>query len=85
MGWKELVSSIIGYLAWPITVLVMFFLVRERIGQLIDKLGRLKYKDLELDFSKIKHKTSGVNVGDQRPDQTKSIDIKDAESEQVFS
>lgn len=85
MDWKELIVSIIGYLAWPITVLIMFFLVRERVGLLIDKLGRLKYKDLELDFSKIKNQTPVVDAGEQRHDQTSIIDIKDSESEQVFS
>lgn len=85
MSWKELVVSIIGYLAWPITVLVMFFLVRERVGSLIDKLGKLKYKDLELDFSKIKRQTTGFDIGEERSDQADSIDIKDSESDQVFS
>lgn len=85
MSWKELIVSIIGYLAWPVTVLVMFFLVRERVGLLIDKLGKLKYKDLELDFSKIKRQTAAVDAGDQHSVQANSIDIKDSESEQVFS
>lgn len=84
MDWKQLIASIIGNLAWPVTVFVIFYIVRERIGQLIEKLGTLKYKDLELDFSKIKQPASVIDAADHNSKQEKSIEIKNSESTQVF-
>jgi uncharacterized protein YutE (UPF0331/DUF86 family) len=82
MDWKQLVASLIQNLAWPITILVMFFLVRDQIGKLIEKLGKLKYKDLELDFSKVKNQAEKIPVNNTTTD--KSTVIKDSESDQVF-
>ena len=84
MDWKQLLASMIGNLAWPATVLVMFFLVRERVGRLIEKLGTLKYKDLELDFSKIKQPIMVADAEEHDSKQEKSIEIKNSESTRVF-
>jgi uncharacterized protein YutE (UPF0331/DUF86 family) len=84
MDWMKLVASMIENLAWPTTVLVIFFIVRDRVGQLIEKLGKLKYKDLELDFSKIKQPTSIIKAVENAPKEEKSIAIKNPEFEQVF-
>jgi hypothetical protein len=81
MDSNQLLASMTGNLAWPLAVLIMFFFVRDRIGQLLEKLGKLKYKDLELDFSKIKQlNTTKESV----KNQDQSILIKNPESTQVF-
>ncbi|OOE57993.1 hypothetical protein [Salinivibrio kushneri] len=44
-------SEIIRSLAWPVTVVVLVFVLRRPIVELIPLLRRLKYKELELEFS----------------------------------
>jgi len=46
------VASIVGSLAWPVTVLIALILLRKQIIDLIPGIRRLKYKDLEVDFGK---------------------------------
>lgn len=46
------VASVIGSLAWPVTVLIALFLLRKQLIELIPGIRRLKYKDFEVDFGK---------------------------------
>jgi len=85
MDWKQFLASAIENLAWPVTVAIMFFFVREQVGQLIEKLGKLKYKDLELDFSKIKQKTAATENIKNDEKVEKGVAITDPESKQVFN
>ena len=44
------ISNLVDSLAWPITVGVVIYLLREKIGELLPRLKRLKHKDTELEF-----------------------------------
>ncbi|MCL4554858.1 MAG: hypothetical protein M1617_04180 [Actinobacteria bacterium] len=48
----EFVASIVGSLAWPATALFVLWVLRKPLAQLIPLLQRLRYRDIELDFSK---------------------------------
>jgi len=52
MGWLTFISSVISSLAWPVTVIVAFFLLKNNLGSLFPFIERLKYKDFELEFRK---------------------------------
>jgi hypothetical protein len=52
MDWLSFLSNIVGSLAWPGTIIVIIFLVRKPLGDLLPLLQRLKYKDLELEFGR---------------------------------
>jgi hypothetical protein len=45
-------SEIIKSLAWPIAVVALAFMLRKPVVELIPFLRKLKFKELELDFSK---------------------------------
>jgi hypothetical protein len=47
----EFVASIIASIAWPTAVLVAVLVFRKQLMNLIPALRRLRYKDLELEFS----------------------------------
>jgi hypothetical protein len=51
MSWLEFIAKIISALAWPTAFLVALFMLRKHIISLIPGLRRLKYKDIELEFS----------------------------------
>jgi len=46
------VSHIFYSLAWPVVVIISVLLLKKPISQLVPLLHRLKYRDLELEFSK---------------------------------
>jgi hypothetical protein len=53
MNWLQFVASIIESLAWPIACVVLVFLLRKPLTQILIALTRLKnlkFKELELDF-----------------------------------
>ena len=51
MSKLEFISQIISSLAWPLTVILILFLLRKQIANLFPNLRKFKYKDIELDFS----------------------------------
>lgn len=81
MDWKQFISSIIEHTSWPIVMLIMFILLRDQIGKLIEKIGHLKYKDLELDFDSVKKQAEAISS--KKDDDYKVI--RDSESEKVFN
>lgn len=85
MDWKQFFSSVIENLAWPATLAIIVFIVRRQIGKLMKKLGKLKYKDLELDFSKIKQNMPISGDLNNDPVSGVSVAIINQESKQVFS
>ena len=52
MDWLTFTSSLVSSLAWPVTVIAAFFLLKNNLGSLFPFIERLKYKDFELEFRK---------------------------------
>jgi uncharacterized protein YutE (UPF0331/DUF86 family) len=61
MDWKQFIVSLIESLSWPIFILIIFYLFKSEIGKLIQKLAHLKYKDLELEFEKVKQQSQAIH------------------------
>ncbi len=45
------VSELVKSLAWPLTALAIAFLLRRPLAELIPLLGKIKYRDVELEFN----------------------------------
>ena len=52
MNTLEFISKIIEAIAWPLSIVVLAFLLRNPIKSLIPLLSKLKYGDVELEFGK---------------------------------
>jgi hypothetical protein len=52
MDWLQFISSIVGAVVWPATVILAFFLFKKHFPTLFPFIERLKYKDFELEFRK---------------------------------
>ncbi len=52
MDWLQFIASLVTSLAWPITVVVLVFLLRVPLARVLLTLTHLRYKDLELDFGR---------------------------------
>ncbi|MFQ5847143.1 MAG: hypothetical protein ACE5IQ_05635 [Candidatus Methylomirabilales bacterium] len=52
MDWLTFVAQIVNTLVWPATITIAVLLLRKPIGQLIQTLRFLRYRDLSLEFGK---------------------------------
>jgi hypothetical protein len=52
MDWLQFIAAIVGSLAWPITLIIGFFLLKSYLPALFPFIERLKYKDFEVEFRK---------------------------------
>jgi|GEM_PF-5664219 len=50
MNWLEFISSIIESLAWPAALFGILFLFRAKAAALLPYIGKLRYKEFELEF-----------------------------------
>lgn len=52
MDWLQFFSSVISSLAWPVTAIVAFYVLKNHVAALSPFVERLKYKDFEVEFRK---------------------------------
>lgn len=62
MDWKQFIASMVGSLAWPVVVALVFLAFKGELIKIIQRVARLKYKDLELDFDKVKQHAKALNL-----------------------
>jgi Rad3-related DNA helicase len=48
----EFINSLFSSISWPIASIVIVSLLKKPIKNILNRLGKLKYKDLEADFSR---------------------------------
>jgi hypothetical protein len=51
MDYKTLISNLIDSAAWPFVFLLSVYWLKDKIGDLIPRINRIKHKDTEVDFS----------------------------------
>jgi hypothetical protein len=61
MDWNQFIASLVESFTWPISILLLLYLFKSEIGKLIQKLAHLKYKDLELEFEKVKQQAQIIH------------------------
>jgi uncharacterized protein YutE (UPF0331/DUF86 family) len=54
MGWKQFIANLVSSLAWPTVIALILFAFRSELMKILQRLAHLKYKDLELQFEKVK-------------------------------
>ncbi len=82
MGWLQFLSAVIDSVAWPATVGLAIFLLRQPLISLIPSLQRLRYKHLDLQFGRqlerleqeLEAKPPTSTPADQRTDPQKIED-----------
>jgi hypothetical protein len=52
VDWLTFIAEIVGALAWPITLVLVLLWIRRPLFALLPNLKRLKWKEIDLDFSK---------------------------------
>jgi len=61
MDWKQFIAEIVSSLAWPTLVIVILFIFKSEVAKIVQRLAHLKYKDLELDFEKVKQQAENLH------------------------
>ncbi len=62
MDWKQFIVDIISNLAWPAVALTFLYMFRTELVKIVQRLARVKYKDLELDFEKVKQQAEQLQL-----------------------
>lgn len=62
MDWLQFISGLVSSIAWPAVALTSLFMFRTELTKIIQRLAHLKYKDLELDFDKVKQQAEGLHL-----------------------
>jgi hypothetical protein len=61
MDWKQFIANIVSSIAWPALIIVIFFIFKKEVAKIIQRLAHLKYKDLELEFAKVKQQAEELH------------------------
>jgi hypothetical protein len=51
MNILQFIASLISSLAWPVAIVLIILILRKPLSQIILSLQKLRYKELQLDFS----------------------------------
>lgn len=51
MDYKTLLSSIIDSAAWPLAFLLSVYWLKDKIGELLPRINRIRHKDTQVDFT----------------------------------
>lgn len=62
MGVLSFIASMMGSIAWPVAAIIVVFLFRRALNQLLLSLNRLKYKDFEFEFKEPEFKKDLAEV-----------------------
>jgi hypothetical protein len=68
MDWKQFIADLVSNIAWPAAAITTIFLFRVELAKIVQRLAHIKYKDLELDFEKVKQHAEDLHL-DLEPDQ----------------
>jgi hypothetical protein len=71
MDWKQFIAQIVSSIAWPTLIIILLFVFKKEFAKIIQRLAHLKYKDLELEFDKVKQQAEELHkdVPEELPSQ----------------
>lgn len=61
MDWKQFFAEIVSSVAWPCAAAVFLIVFRAELRKIIQRLAHVKYKDLELDFDKVRQQAEELH------------------------
>ncbi len=69
MNWLQFTVGMVSSVAWPVVALAVVLIFKSELARIVERLAHLKYKDLELDFEKVKHQSEQLQL-EQAPQST---------------
>ena len=65
MDWLQFTAAIVGYLAWPTVIIVLFIILRKHMGALADRMLEFNFGGAKILFDKALEK--GAEIIEQAP------------------
>ena len=62
MDWKQFIAELVSSIVWPAVAVTFLFIFKNELVKIVRRLARLKYKDLELDFEKVKQQAEELHL-----------------------
>lgn len=62
MDWKQFIAEIVSSIVWPTVAVTFLFMFKKELAKIVRRLAHLKYKDLELDFEKVKQQAEELHL-----------------------
>jgi len=62
MDWKQFIVGIVSSIVWPAVAITFLFIFKNELAKIIRRLAQLKYKDLELNFEKVKQQAEKLRL-----------------------
>lgn len=62
MDWKQFIADLVSSVAWPVVAIIFLYMFRAELAKIVQRLAHLKYKDLELDFEKVKQQAEELHL-----------------------
>ncbi len=61
MDWKQFIADLISNVAWPTVAITFLIMFRSELIKIVQRLAHLKYKDIELNFEKVKQQAEELH------------------------
>ncbi len=62
MDWKQFIVGFVSSIVWPAVVVTFLFIFKKDLAKIVRRLAHLKYKDLELNFEKVKQQAEELHL-----------------------
>ncbi len=83
MDWLTFLSSLIASLAWPVSILVLFYIIRKELPTITARIKKFKYKDFELEFGQSVREVE-IDTEESIPEVQEAVSISGETPDQVF-
>ncbi len=81
MNWLDFISSLVASLAWPVTLLIVLFWLKDNLQSLFPFIERFKYKDFEVQFraavKEIAEESKTALLAPEPEEEEQPTDIRD--------
>ena len=62
MDWKQFIVGLVSSIVWPAVAVSFLFMFKNELLKIVRRLAHLKYKDLELNFEKVKQQAEELRL-----------------------
>jgi hypothetical protein len=84
MDWKQFLIGLISSIAWPAVAMIFLVFFKNELSKIIRRIAHLKYKDLELDFEKVKQQAENLHLEDIREEPESESPVFSSLEDQIF-